>query len=232
MTGPRCEDDMRHRFTIRPGSDSHGSHRVSAEAAILYASAARPCVAGRAALAVVGAPSPRDWYGFGGRCVFTTCRRPLGVAPIPAIPRREGHMAPLRGGGWRIGRRVRVSSRWPNRMPCRPWPHASARTGRGTDGRSLRYPVANQDRKPSGTATVPDVESAASRSGVALCPLGHVRSALPKPKSPTASSVSRKTTSTSPRALNGSYPTRPQPPHGSHASRRGRQLPGCLKAAS
>ena len=49
MTGPRCENDMRHRFTIRPGSDSHGSRRVPAEAAIFYASAARPCVAGRAA---------------------------------------------------------------------------------------------------------------------------------------------------------------------------------------
>ena len=52
-------DDSRHadegRFTVCPVPDSHGTRRVSAEAAVSYASAARPAVARRAAQAEMGA---------------------------------------------------------------------------------------------------------------------------------------------------------------------------------
>ena len=49
------ENDARGRFTDWPGPDSHGTRRVSAEAAVSYASAARPAVARRAAQAEMGA---------------------------------------------------------------------------------------------------------------------------------------------------------------------------------
>ena len=51
-------------------------------------------------------PSPKAWCGFGGRCVFTACRRPLGVAPIPAIP-----------GGKAIARRCEAAARDPSARP-------------------------------------------------------------------------------------------------------------------
>ena len=54
----RCENDAGGRFTTRPGPDSHGTHRVSADAAASYASAARPDVARRADEAEMGA-TPR-----------------------------------------------------------------------------------------------------------------------------------------------------------------------------
>ena len=91
MTGPRCENDMRHRFTIRPGSDSHGSRRVSAEAAIIiYASAARPCVAGRAALAVVGATPQSEG--------LVRVRRQVCFHNLPPSPRGRSHTSNPLGG--------------------------------------------------------------------------------------------------------------------------------------
>ena len=50
-----CENDVGGRFTVCPVPDSHGTRRVSAEAAVSYASAARPAVARRAAEAEMGA---------------------------------------------------------------------------------------------------------------------------------------------------------------------------------
>ena len=38
-------------------------------------------------------PSPRAWYGFGRRCVFTPLPPSLGVAPDPSIPTREGGLS-------------------------------------------------------------------------------------------------------------------------------------------
>ena len=51
----RCENNAGGRFTTRPGPDSHGTHRVSADAAASYAFAAQPAVARRAAQAEMGA---------------------------------------------------------------------------------------------------------------------------------------------------------------------------------
>ena len=50
-----CENDVGGRFTVCPVPNSHGTRRVSAEAAVSYASAARPAVARRAAQAEMGA---------------------------------------------------------------------------------------------------------------------------------------------------------------------------------
>ena len=61
MTGLRVmpllgrENDAGGRFTAWPGPDSHGTHRVSDEAAASYVSAARPDVARRADEADTGA---------------------------------------------------------------------------------------------------------------------------------------------------------------------------------
>ena len=50
-----CENDVGGRFTVCPVPNSHGTRRVSAEAAVSYAFAARPAVARRAAQAEMGA---------------------------------------------------------------------------------------------------------------------------------------------------------------------------------
>ena len=55
-----CENDVGGRFTVCPVPNSHGTRRVSAEAAVSYASAARPAVARRAAQAERGATPQAD----------------------------------------------------------------------------------------------------------------------------------------------------------------------------
>ena len=66
MTGLRlmpplgCENDVGGRFTVCPVPNSHGTRRVSAEAAVSYASAARPAAARRADEADTGATPQAD----------------------------------------------------------------------------------------------------------------------------------------------------------------------------
>ena len=74
----RCENDAGGRFTTRPGPDSHGTHRVSADAAASYASAARPDVARRADEAEMGATPQAEGLvrAWGWVCFHT---------PVPAL---------------------------------------------------------------------------------------------------------------------------------------------------
>ena len=55
-------------------------------------------------------PSPRAWYGFGCRCVFTPLPRPLGVAPEPAI--RAGRQFSAPSGRWSTYSPTAGSSDW------------------------------------------------------------------------------------------------------------------------
>ena len=90
-----CENDVGGRFTVCPVPNSHGTRRVSAEAAVSYASAARPAVARRAAQAEMGATPPMDalvmaWAGAG----FHNPAPALGGGRSRSIdPWREGHRA-------------------------------------------------------------------------------------------------------------------------------------------
>ena len=109
-TGPTAYPQKRQRLTLaRAGrSAPHGRHRPGRE---------RP-------------PSPRAWYGFGGRCVCA----PLPPSPRgrsrPIIPTREGGSAPLRGGGAPVRRppvrraighrRARPGPRWAGPQPTPP----------------------------------------------------------------------------------------------------------------
>ena len=81
-----CENDVGGRFTVCP-VDSHGTRRVSAEAAVSYASAARPAVARRAAQAEMGAtPRPEGLVRARGRARFhTPAPTPWGRS-LPSIP--------------------------------------------------------------------------------------------------------------------------------------------------
>ena len=79
-----CENDVGGRFTVCPVPDSHGTRCVSAEAAVSYAFAARPDVAGRAATAEMGATPPADalvmaWAGAG---FHKPCTAPGGSLPF------------------------------------------------------------------------------------------------------------------------------------------------------
>ena len=83
-----CENDVGGRFTVCPVPNSHGTRRVSAEAAVSYAPAARPDVARRAAQAEMGAtPRPKGLVRARGHARFhTPVPAPWGVAPVPLIP--------------------------------------------------------------------------------------------------------------------------------------------------
>ena len=73
-----CENDVGGRFTVCPVPDSHGTRRVSAEAAVSYASSARPDVAGRADEAEMGATPQAEGLvrAWGWVCFHT---------PVPAL---------------------------------------------------------------------------------------------------------------------------------------------------
>ena len=90
-----CENDVGGRFTVCPVPNSHGTRRVSAEAAVSYASAARPAVARRAAQAEMGATPPSDalvmaWAGAG---FHKPCTAPGGGRSRSNDPWREGRRA-------------------------------------------------------------------------------------------------------------------------------------------
>ena len=85
MTGLRVmpplgrENDAGGRFTTRPGPDSHGAHRICADATASYASAARPDVARRADEADMGAtPQAEGLVRARGPACFHTLAPPLG----------------------------------------------------------------------------------------------------------------------------------------------------------
>ena len=80
----RCENDAGGRFTTRPGPESHGTHRVSADAAASYAFAAQPAVARRAAQAEMGAtPQAEGLVRARGRACFHTLAPALrGSLPV------------------------------------------------------------------------------------------------------------------------------------------------------
>ena len=68
-----CENDVGGRFTVCPVPDSHGTRRVSAQATVSYASAARPAAARRAAQAEMGAtPRPEGLVRARGHARFHT----------------------------------------------------------------------------------------------------------------------------------------------------------------
>ena len=83
MTGLRVmpllgrENDARGRFRDWPGPDSHAAHRICADTAASYASAARPDVARRADEADMGATPPADALvmAWGHACFHTLCPR-------------------------------------------------------------------------------------------------------------------------------------------------------------
>ena len=83
MTGLRVmppldrENDAGSRFTEWLGLDSHGAHRICADATASYASAARPDVARRADEAEMGATPPTDALvmAWGRACFHTLCPR-------------------------------------------------------------------------------------------------------------------------------------------------------------
>ena len=90
-----CENDVGGRFTVCPVPDSHGTRRVSAEAAVSYASSARPDVAGRADEAEMGATPQAEGlvWARGLACFHTPAPALQGVAPVPNDPWREGDRA-------------------------------------------------------------------------------------------------------------------------------------------
>ena len=79
-----CENDVGGRFTVCPVPNSHGTCRVSDEAAVSYASAARPAVARRAAQAEMGATPPADALvmAWGGAGFHKPCTAPGGSLPF------------------------------------------------------------------------------------------------------------------------------------------------------
>ena len=89
MTGLRVmpplgrENDAGGRFTTRSGPDSHGTHRVSADAAASYAFAAQPAVARRAAQAEMGATPQAEGLvrARGGARFHTPVPAPWGSLP-------------------------------------------------------------------------------------------------------------------------------------------------------
>ena len=94
------ENDAGGRFTDWPGPDSHGTHRICADATASYASAARPVVARRADEAEMGATPPVDalvmaWAGAGFHKPRTASG---GVAPGPMIPGGKAIRVPPTGG--------------------------------------------------------------------------------------------------------------------------------------
>ena len=101
-----CENDVGGRFTVCPVPNSHGTRRVSAEAAVSYASSARPDVAGRADEAEMGATPPFDalvmaWAGAG----FHKPRTSPGGRSRSNDPWREGCRAPRGSAAYQqIGR--------------------------------------------------------------------------------------------------------------------------------
>ena len=123
MTGLRVmpllgrENDAGGRFTAWPGPDSHGAHRISADATASYASAARPDVARRADEADMGAtPQAEGLVRARGRACFHT----LAPALQGSLPNhgslREGP-APRAPARWRLGGR-RPRPRRPSTPPC------------------------------------------------------------------------------------------------------------------
>ena len=94
------ENDAGGRFTTRPGPDSHGTRRVSAEAAVSYASAARPDVARRADEAEMGAtPQAEGLVRARAECVFTTRPPPSRGRSRTIIPRGKAFRGKARAGG-------------------------------------------------------------------------------------------------------------------------------------
>ena len=89
-----CENDVGGRFTVCPVPNSHGTRRVSAEAAVSYASAARPAVARRAAQAEMGAtPQSEGLVRVRTQvCFYTPAPVPWGRSH-PSIPTREGGLS-------------------------------------------------------------------------------------------------------------------------------------------
>ena len=90
-----CENDVGGRFTVCPVPNSHGTRRVSAEAAVSYASAARPAVARRAAQAEMGAtPQAEGLVRARGRVCFHTPAPALqGGRSLSINPSRKGFTA-------------------------------------------------------------------------------------------------------------------------------------------
>ena len=130
MTGLRlmpplgCENDVGGRFTVCPVADSHGTRRVSAEAAVSYAFAARPDVAGRAATAEMGAtPQAEGLLRARGQVCFHTLAPALrGSLPV------HGSL-----GGKAVQRRCERRINGPIRLPGlgsrRPGTRPSRRAG-------------------------------------------------------------------------------------------------------
>ena len=84
------------RFTLRRPGDSHGAfppHPLARQRLALPRSRPASAVRGRHRPRRERPPSPRAWYGFGRRCVFTPLPPSLGVAPDPSIPTREGGLS-------------------------------------------------------------------------------------------------------------------------------------------
>ena len=88
---PERANDTGVRCALRASGDAHRGYRASGGAATSCGSAAPPSVAHwPRRRGWERPPSPRAWYGFGGRCVCAPLSPTLRVAPRPAIPTREG----------------------------------------------------------------------------------------------------------------------------------------------
>ena len=177
MTGLRvmqrlaCENDAGGRFTDDPGRDSqrHGPRFLCG----CCGSPGSARSAGTHQARRLGRerpPGPRAWYGRGAERVFTRPAPALGGRSRSKNPWREGHRAPHRmrriNGA---GRRPGLDCRRPSTMPCRPWPCVGAQTIRCTVGPPLRLPSREQQLEAGRHGPTLDVESAPSRSGIAVC---------------------------------------------------------------
>ena len=135
MPPPGCENDVGGRFTVCPVPDSHGTRRVSAEAAVSYASAAWPAVARRADEAEMGAtPQAEGLVRARGRVCFHNSAPALRGRSLSINPSREGHREPLRAG------RINAAG-WPD--------HAGQRGSARRSGGAAGQPAGSPARSPS-----------------------------------------------------------------------------------
>ena len=134
-----CENDVGGRFTVCPVPNSHGTRRVSAEAAVSYAYTARPAVARRADEAEMGATPQAEGLlrargqvcfhtlapalrgslpvhgSLGGKAVQRRCERRInGPIRLPGLGSRRPGTRPSRRAGCSWCRGVR-----PGRAPRR-----------------------------------------------------------------------------------------------------------------